>query len=76
MLMFEVIDLEGFISFVYFVVVAFRDDGSCKHRVALLFALHDFCERHQDLGTEACTMQMGSTKAGIKSCYNTKYRLW
>ncbi|XP_061190782.1 uncharacterized protein LOC133198830 [Saccostrea echinata] len=31
------------------------DDGSCKHCVALLFALHDFSERHQDRGTKVCT---------------------
>jgi hypothetical protein len=45
--------VEDLFSFVYSIV--FRDDGSCKHCVALLFALHDFCERHQDRGTEACT---------------------
>ncbi|KAK3086590.1 hypothetical protein FSP39_020732 [Pinctada imbricata] len=31
------------------------DDGSCKHCVALLFSLNNFCERHKDRGTETCT---------------------
>lgn len=33
----------------------FSDDGTCKHCVALLFALSSFCERHRDRGTESCT---------------------
>ena len=31
------------------------DDGSCKHFVALLFALNSFHDRHKDRGTEVCT---------------------
>ena len=32
-----------------------RDNGSCKHCVALIFSLSSFCERHRDRGTEVCT---------------------
>ncbi|XP_033763165.1 uncharacterized protein LOC117344514 [Pecten maximus] len=31
------------------------DDGTCKHCVALLFAMSAFCERHQDRSTEVGT---------------------
>ena len=33
----------------------FRDDGTCKHCTALLFALTDFCGRHMDRNTQAVT---------------------
>lgn len=33
----------------------FRDDGSCKHVVALLFSLNSFCERHVDRHTHVGT---------------------
>ncbi|KAK3083943.1 hypothetical protein FSP39_005730 [Pinctada imbricata] len=31
------------------------DDGTCKHCVALLFAVRNFIERHKDSSSEACT---------------------
>lgn len=33
----------------------YRDDGTCKHCVALLFAVRGFLDRHQDRNSEACT---------------------
>lgn len=38
----------------YFLLI-FRDDGGCKHVVALLFALVVWGERHTDRYTETCT---------------------
>lgn len=32
-----------------------RDNGTCKHCVALLFSLSSFCERHRDRGTQVGT---------------------
>ena len=32
-----------------------RDNGTCKHCVALLFAVSDFCCRHKDRSTEVGT---------------------
>ena len=32
-----------------------RDDGGCKHVVALLFSLVEWSERHMDRNTATCT---------------------
>ena len=36
-------------------IITFRDDGSCKHVTALMFAVADFCERNTDRNTASCT---------------------
>lgn len=42
---------------IHYLFFIFRDDGTCKHCVALLFSLSSFPDRHRDRFTEACTDQ-------------------
>ena len=46
--------IDNNIHYLFFI---FRDDGPCKHCVALLFSLSSYSDRHRDRFTETCIDQ-------------------